>query len=183
MSTGGENKPERGALAEYLIPNLETTQKSQNAAPENQRERADRERGRGLEKFSGWLPRGTIHPTVGYGKWNMLYAPNTQRLNCYSWNPNVEIGKKSAKYFANFISLYFSEPAIALPNTVRKNRASGLGDPPTAWRSHVLTGFTVLSTSCDAVCYRQIFSIIWIVTNTTQLESSVNVGTDTKGNV
>ena len=39
MSKGGENEPERGALAEYLILNLETTQKTQNAAPENQRQR------------------------------------------------------------------------------------------------------------------------------------------------
>ena len=47
MSKGGENKPERGALAEYLILNLETTQKTKSAAPENQRQRrTDRPRDR-----------------------------------------------------------------------------------------------------------------------------------------
>ena len=51
MSKGGENKPERGALAEYLILNLETTQKTQSAAPENQRRRE-------LEKYSVGLPNG-----------------------------------------------------------------------------------------------------------------------------
>ena len=47
VSKGGENKPERGELAEYLIPNLETTQmghistgarrKDRGTAPENPR--------------------------------------------------------------------------------------------------------------------------------------------------
>ena len=40
VSKGGENKPERGEVAEYLIPNLETTQMGHISTGARRRDRA-----------------------------------------------------------------------------------------------------------------------------------------------
>ena len=40
VSKGGENKPERGEVAEYLIPNLETTQMGHISTGARRKDRA-----------------------------------------------------------------------------------------------------------------------------------------------